>query len=80
MKHQTYHMVIGVEDDGSDLRSSKLYINDIKGAQDEFKKLIKELSPSVKEKTLEYALDEGWYTYNGASVLIIDPVVVIKKN
>lgn len=68
----SYHVVLCIED-GIDLQSSDLFVDDLKGAQKLFVKKIKELNPRVSKSDLEDALDEGYYKWNNGVVLYTEP-------
>lgn len=73
-----YHIVLVIED-GSNLQSSDLFINDEDRAQAMFKQKIKELDSNVDQETLDAALDEGWYTSGNTVVMYTEPFNIFGK-
>ena len=75
---KTYHLVLVIED-GSNLQSSDLFINDIDRAHAMFKQKIKEECPSVEEGELDMALDNGYYTVNNTVIMYTEPFNIFGK-
>lgn len=75
---QTYHNVLIIENETT-LQSSDLFINDLEGAKKLFATKIKEWNPSVKESEIQYALDEGYYTFNSVVIMYVEPFNIFGK-
>lgn len=73
-----YHIVLVIED-GSNLQSSDLFINDEDRAQAMFKQKIKEECPGVEERELDMALDNGYYTVNNTVIMYTEPFNIFGK-
>jgi hypothetical protein len=78
MADKTYHTVLVIED-GSNLQSSDLFINDLEGAKKMFVEKIKGEDPTVNKKTLEAALDEGWCSIGRVVVMYSEPFNIFGK-
>jgi hypothetical protein len=78
MEEKTYHCVLTFGD-ATELLTSDLFINNREGAEKMFKDKIKELNPRVEEGTLEFALDEGYYTWNNCTAIYTEPFNVFGK-
>jgi hypothetical protein len=76
---RTYHVVIVLED-GNNLLSSDLFINNLEKAQEHFKKKIKEENPLVLNEDLERSLDEGWFKTETVSILLTEPYNVFGED
>lgn len=68
----SYHLVLCIED-GIDLQSSDLFVDNLKRAQEYFEKKIKEINPDVDQGDIEAALDEGYYKWNNGVVMYTEP-------
>jgi hypothetical protein len=75
---KTYHYVQVIED-GDNLMSSDLFINDLEGAQKLFVEKIKGEDPTVTQDTLEVALDEGYCTMGSTVVMYVEPQSIFGK-
>lgn len=79
MPDKTYHLVMVIEN-GSNLQSSDLFINDVKAAQEHFKKKCKEeFGSQFSEQDLESALDEGYVELNNTVVMYTEPYNIFGK-
>lgn len=80
MEEKTYHCVLTFGDDATELLTSDLFINNQEGAEKMFVEKIQELNPHVfDEEVIAEHLDEGWYSYNGGTVIYTEPFNVIGK-
>ena len=75
---KTYHVVLTIED-GTDLQTSDLFINDPERAQAMFVRKIRELNPRALKGELNDALDEGWYKWNNCVVIYTEPYNIFGK-
>jgi hypothetical protein len=77
---KTYHYVQVIED-GDNLMSSDLFINDLEGAKKLFVEKIKEECPGTvfEEGELDTALDNGYYTMNNTVVMYVEPQSIFGK-
>ena len=75
---KTYHYVQVIED-GDNLMSSDLFINDLEGAKKLFVEKIKEEDPTVTADTIEIALDNGYRTMGTTVVMYVEPHSIIGK-
>lgn len=74
----TYYMVL-VINDSDNLLFSDLFINDLKGAQKQFIKYVKEINKNVSKLDIEDLLDDGYYTINNCTVMYIEPMNIFPK-
>jgi hypothetical protein len=69
-----------VIEDGTNLQSSDLFINDVPAAQEQFKKKCKEeFGTQVTEQDLEDGLDEGYISIWNTVVLYTEPYNIFGK-
>jgi len=50
--------------------------NAIKKAENKFKKIMKSISEDITTDDIEFALDEGSYSYNGQTICIGEPEII----
>lgn len=79
MPNKTYHVVM-VLDDGTNLQSSDLFIDDVKAAQEHFKKKCKEeFGNQLSDIDLESALDDGYLELDNTVVMYTEPYNIFGK-
>jgi hypothetical protein len=75
---KTYYVVLVIES-YDNLLYSDLFINDLKSAQKRFITYIKEINKNISKADIEEFLDDGYCTYNGYTVMYIEPMNIFSK-
>jgi hypothetical protein len=80
MPNKTYHVVMVIED-GTNLQSSDLFIDDVKAAQEYFKKMCKEefALEQITDEAIEKGLDEGYVEFGNTVVMYTEPYSIFGK-